>query len=118
MTLTRVVLNTIGKQSPVTSTKVLIKPDPKRSQGAGDQGIMFGYATNETRSILPAQLLTLTLLWKQAGKYVRAASLTSFSCLDAKSQVTFQYDQARLLVSTQLFSSTQHLRFSNNTRPT
>ncbi|MGD1466710.1 methionine adenosyltransferase [Vibrio harveyi] len=99
------VLNTIGKQSPDINQGV-DKADPKE-QGAGDQGIMFGYATNETEILMPAPITySHRLVQKQAE--VRKSGKLDFLRPDAKSQVTFQYDQGKIVGIDAVVLSTQH----------
>ncbi|MCK6263037.1 methionine adenosyltransferase [Vibrio sp. ZSDE26] len=99
------VLNTIGKQSPDINQGV-DKADPK-DQGAGDQGIMFGYATNETPILMPAPITySHRLVEKQAE--VRKSGKLNFLRPDAKSQVTFQYDQGKIVGIDAVVLSTQH----------
>ncbi|MCW8336487.1 methionine adenosyltransferase [Vibrio sp. SCSIO 43135] len=99
------VLNTIGKQSPDINQGV-DKADPKE-QGAGDQGIMFGYATNETDILMPAPITySHRLVEKQAE--VRKSGKLDFLRPDAKSQVTFQYDQGKIVGIDAVVLSTQH----------
>lgn len=99
------VLNTIGKQSPDINQGV-DKADPKE-QGAGDQGIMFGYATNETEILMPAPITySHRLVEKQAE--VRKSGKLDFLRPDAKSQVTFQYDQGKIVGIDAVVLSTQH----------
>ncbi|MEZ9230042.1 methionine adenosyltransferase [Vibrio amylolyticus] len=99
------VLNTIGKQSPDINQGV-DKADPK-DQGAGDQGIMFGYATNETEILMPAPITySHRLVEKQAE--VRKSGKLNFLRPDAKSQVTFQYDQGKIVGIDAVVLSTQH----------
>ncbi|MFM2588781.1 methionine adenosyltransferase [Vibrio sp. TBV020] len=99
------VLNTIGKQSPDINQGV-DKADPK-DQGAGDQGIMFGYATNETEILMPAPITySHRLVEKQAE--VRKSGKLDFLRPDAKSQVTFQYDQGKIVGIDAVVLSTQH----------
>ncbi|KHD25240.1 S-adenosylmethionine synthetase [Vibrio caribbeanicus] len=99
------VLNTIGKQSPDINQGV-DKADPKE-QGAGDQGIMFGYATNETEILMPAPITYAhRLVEKQAE--VRKSGKLDFLRPDAKSQVTFQYDQGKIVGIDAVVLSTQH----------
>lgn len=99
------VLNTIGKQSPDINQGV-DKEDP-RDQGAGDQGIMFGYATNETPILMPAPITYAHLLVKQQAE-VRKSGKLDFLRPDAKSQVTFQYDQGKIVGIDTVVLSTQH----------
>ena len=99
------VLNTIGKQSPDINQGV-DKEDPKE-QGAGDQGIMFGYATNETPILMPAPITYAHLLVKQQAE-VRKSGKLDFLRPDAKSQVTFQYDQGKIVGIDAVVLSTQH----------
>lgn len=99
------VLNTIGKQSPDINQGV-DKEDP-RDQGAGDQGIMFGYATNETPILMPAPITYAHLLVKQQAE-VRKSGKLDFLRPDAKSQVTFQYDQGKIVGIDAVVLSTQH----------
>ncbi|HHP0489977.1 methionine adenosyltransferase [Vibrio harveyi] len=99
------VLNTIGKQSPDINQGV-DKAAPKE-QGAGDQGIMFGYATNETEILMPAPITySHRLVQKQAE--VRKSGKLDFLRPDAKSQVTFQYDQGKIVGIDAVVLSTQH----------
>ncbi|MUK92094.1 methionine adenosyltransferase [Aliivibrio fischeri] len=99
------VLNTIGKQSPDINQGV-DKADPKE-QGAGDQGIMFGYATNETSILMPAPI-TYSHLLVQKQAEVRKSGKLDFLRPDAKSQVTFQYDQGKIVGIDAVVLSTQH----------
>ncbi|MFH0286152.1 methionine adenosyltransferase [Vibrio owensii] len=99
------VLNTIGKQSPDINQGV-DKADPKE-QGAGDQGIMFGYATNETEILMPAPITYSHLLVKKQAE-VRKSGKLDFLRPDAKSQVTFQYDQGKIIGIDAVVLSTQH----------
>ncbi|MGR6833153.1 methionine adenosyltransferase [Aliivibrio wodanis] len=99
------VLNTIGKQSPDINQGV-DKEDP-RDQGAGDQGIMFGYATNETPILMPAPITYSHLLVKKQAE-VRKSGKLDFLRPDAKSQVTFQYDQGKIVGIDAVVLSTQH----------
>ena len=99
------VLNTIGKQSPDINQGV-DKADP-RDQGAGDQGIMFGYATNETPILMPAPITYSHLLVKKQAE-VRKSGKLDFLRPDAKSQVTFQYDQGKIVGIDAVVLSTQH----------
>ncbi|HHY0502981.1 methionine adenosyltransferase [Vibrio parahaemolyticus] len=99
------VLNTIGKQSPDINQGV-DKADPKE-QGAGDQGIMFGYACNETEVLMPAPITySHRLVEKQAE--VRKNGTLPWLRPDAKSQVTFQYDQGKVVGIDAVVLSTQH----------
>ncbi|WP_203343660.1 methionine adenosyltransferase [Vibrio diabolicus] len=99
------VLNTIGKQSPDINQGV-DKAEPKE-QGAGDQGIMFGYACNETEVLMPAPITySHRLVQKQAE--VRKNGTLPWLRPDAKSQVTFQYDQGNIVGIDAVVLSTQH----------
>ncbi|CAM2936798.1 methionine adenosyltransferase [Vibrio rarus] len=99
------VLNTIGKQSPDINQGV-DKSDPK-DQGAGDQGIMFGYATNETKVLMPAPITYSHLLVEKQAE-VRKNGTLPWLRPDAKSQVTFQYDQGKIVGIDAVVLSTQH----------
>ncbi|WP_194439783.1 methionine adenosyltransferase [Vibrio fluminensis] len=99
------VLNTIGKQSPDINQGV-DKADPKE-QGAGDQGIMFGYACNETEVLMPAPI-TYSHLLVQKQAEVRKNGTLDWLRPDAKSQVTFQYDQGKIVGIDAVVLSTQH----------
>jgi S-adenosylmethionine synthetase len=99
------VLNAIGKQSPDIAMGV-DRGDP-REQGAGDQGLMFGYATNETDVLMPAAIqLAHRLVEKQAQ--VRKSGELSFLRPDAKSQVTLVYENDKPVAIDAVVLSTQH----------
>src|SRR5690554_1946716 len=85
------VLNLIGKQSVDIAQGVdRVKPE---DQGAGDQGLMFGYATNETESFMPAPIHYAHRLVERQAE-LRKHGLLPWLRPDAKSQVTFRYDEA------------------------
>jgi S-adenosylmethionine synthetase len=99
------VLNIIGKQSPDIAQGVDRKDE--RKQGAGDQGLMFGYATNETDVLMPAPItLSHTLVKRQAQ--VRKAGKLKWLRPDAKSQVTLRYENHRPVGIEAVVLSTQH----------
>ncbi|PJE80089.1 S-adenosylmethionine synthase [invertebrate metagenome] len=82
-------LNAIGKQSVDISVGVDYSAD--REQGAGDQGLMFGYATNETSVLMPAPIYYAHQLVKRQATLRKNGTL-SWLRPDAKSQVTLRYD--------------------------
>ena len=99
------VINIIGKQSPDIAQGVDRKDE--RKQGAGDQGLMFGFATNETDVLMPAPIaLAHRLVKKQAD--VRKKGKLSFLRPDAKSQVTLRYEDDRPVGIEAVVLSTQH----------
>ncbi|MEJ2681467.1 MAG: methionine adenosyltransferase [Gammaproteobacteria bacterium] len=83
------VLNAIGKQSRDIAMGVDETQD--HEQGAGDQGLMFGYATDETDVLMPAPITYAHRLMEQQAA-VRKNGKLPFLRPDAKSQITFQYD--------------------------
>ena len=83
------ILNALGKQSPDIAMGVDEAAD--HEQGAGDQGLMFGYATNETDVLMPAPIDYSHRLVKRQAE-VRKSGQLSFLRPDAKSQVSFSYD--------------------------
>ena len=99
------VLNVIGKQSPDIAQGVDRKDE--RKQGAGDQGLMFGYATNETDVLMPAPItLAHRLVKKQAE--VRKRGKLPWLRPDAKSQVTLRYEDDKPVGLEAVVLSTQH----------
>ncbi len=100
------VLNAIGKQSPDINQGVDRK-DP-REQGAGDQGLMFGYASNETDVLMPAPITYAHRLVQRQAE-VRKSGVLPWLRPDAKSQVTFVYDrQGQIQGIDAVVLSTQH----------
>lgn len=99
------VLNAIGKQSPDIAQGVDRESDEK--QGAGDQGLMFGYATNETDVLMPAPITySHRLVQRQAE--VRKNGTLPWLRPDAKSQVTFNYEDGKPVSVNAVVLSTQH----------
>src|SRR5580658_7224815 len=99
------VLNIIGKQSPDIAQGVDRKDE--RRQGAGDQGLMFGYATNDTDVLMPAPItLAHRLVRRQAQ--VRKSGKLGWLRPDAKSQVTLRYEDAEPVGIEAVVLSTQH----------
>ncbi|SUT93372.1 methionine adenosyltransferase [Actinobacillus lignieresii] len=99
------VLNAIGKQSPDINQGV-DRADPLE-QGAGDQGIMFGYATNETDVLMPAPITYAHRLMEQQAK-VRKSGKLDWLRPDAKSQLTFAYENNKIIGIDAVVLSTQH----------
>src|SRR5476649_81878 len=99
------VLSAIGKQSPDINQGV-DRSDPLE-QGAGDQGLMFGYATNETDVLMPAPITYAHRLVQRQAE-VRKAGVLPWLRPDAKSQVTFQYDEGKIVGIDAVVLSTQH----------
>lgn len=99
------VLNAIGKQSPDINQGV-DRSDPLE-QGAGDQGIMFGYATNETSVLMPAPITYAHRLMERQAK-VRKEGILPWLRPDAKSQVTFIYEDGKIAGIDTVVLSTQH----------
>ncbi|WP_133405727.1 methionine adenosyltransferase [Parashewanella tropica] len=99
------ILNTIGKQSPDINQGV-DRADPAE-QGAGDQGLMFGYASNETDVLMPAPITYSHALVKRQSE-VRKDGTLPWLRPDAKSQVTFAYDQGKIVGIDAVVLSTQH----------
>ena len=99
------VLNAIGKQSPDIAQGV--DRSDERSQGAGDQGLMFGYATNETDVLMPAPITYSHRLVKKQSE-VRKAGILPWLRPDAKSQVTFRYEDNKPVAVEAIVLSSQH----------
>ena len=99
------VLNIIGKQSPDIAQGVDKKDE--RKQGAGDQGLMFGYATNETDVLMPAPITLAHRLVKRQAQ-VRKNGKLPWLRPDAKSQVTLRYENDEPVGLEAVVLSTQH----------
>ena len=99
------VLNIIGKQSPDIAQGVDRKDE--RKQGAGDQGLMFGYATNETDVLMPAPITLAHRLVKRQAQ-VRKNGKLPWLRPDAKSQVTLRYENDKPVGIEAVVLSTQH----------
>jgi S-adenosylmethionine synthetase len=99
------VLNAIGKQSPDIAMGVDEGED--KEQGAGDQGLMFGYATNETAVLMPAPIYySHRLVERQA--HLRKEGILPWLRPDAKSQVTLRYENNKPVAIDAVVLSTQH----------
>ena len=101
------ILNVIGKQSPDINMGVDRKSPEE--QGAGDQGLMFGYACDETAELMPAPIFYSHRLVEQQAK-VRKAKKSKLPWLrpDAKSQVTLRYRDGEAVGVDAVVLSTQH----------
>jgi len=100
-------MNIIGKQSPDIDQGV--SRERPEDQGAGDQGMMFGYATNETDVLMPAPIYYAHELVKRQSIVRRTTEDGRFHLRpDAKSQVTFRYEDGRPVGIDAVVLSTQH----------
>jgi S-adenosylmethionine synthetase len=99
------VLNAIGKQSADIAMGVDEGED--HEQGAGDQGLMFGYASNETDVLMPAPITYSHLLVKRQSE-VRKNKTLPWLRPDAKSQITFRYENNKPVAIDAVVLSTQH----------
>src|ERR1035441_9125093 len=99
------VINIIGKQSPDIAMGV--DRSDKRKQGAGDQGLMFGYATDETDVLMPAPITLAHRLGKRQTEGRRRGE-RSWLRPEAKSQVTLRYENDKPVGIEAIVLSTQH----------
>ncbi|MBQ5701606.1 MAG: methionine adenosyltransferase [Alistipes sp.] len=100
------ILSAIHEQSSDINQGVVRQSEEE--QGAGDQGIMFGYATRESRELMPATLILSHVILKELADIRREGKIMTYLRPDAKSQVTIEYDDERrpqrvhtIVVSTQ-----------------
>jgi S-adenosylmethionine synthetase len=107
------ILSAIHEQSPDINQGV--ERRKKEDQGAGDQGMMFGYATNETDNLMPLPLELAHLLLRELAQLRREGKLMTYLRPDAKSQVTIEYsdDNKPQRIDT-IVISTQHDDFAKD----
>ncbi|MFT5118086.1 MAG: S-adenosylmethionine synthetase [Kiritimatiellia bacterium] len=99
------VLNAIGKQS--VDIAMGVDEGDEKDQGAGDQGLMFGYATNETSVLMPAPIYYAHRLVERQAQ-VRKDNTLGWLRPDAKSQVTLRYEDGKPVAIDAVVLSTQH----------
>lgn len=99
------VLNAIGKQS--SDIAMGVDAGDNKDQGAGDQGLMFGYATNETDVLMPAPIFYSHRLVERQAK-MRKEGVLNWLRPDAKSQVTLRYENGKPVAIDAVVLSTQH----------
>ncbi|MDN3637682.1 methionine adenosyltransferase [Simiduia curdlanivorans] len=99
------VLNAIGKQS--SDIAMGVDEADNKDLGAGDQGLMFGYASNETDVLMPAPIFYAHRLVEQQAKVRKSGSL-DWLRPDAKSQVTLRYENGKPVAIDAIVLSTQH----------
>ncbi len=105
------IMNIITKQSPDISQGVDAKAaegKKKAEQGAGDQGLMFGYACNETEELMPAPIMFAHRLGRELTRIRKAGKLAKWLRPDAKSQVSVRYEDGKPTEITNVVISTQH----------
>ena len=101
------VMSAIHEQSPDINQGVERSKD--KDQGAGDQGMMFGYATNETESFMPLPLEISHILLKELAALRKEGIQMSYLRPDSKSQVTIEYDDDNIPFKIDaIVVSTQH----------
>ncbi|MBL7007090.1 MAG: methionine adenosyltransferase [Spirochaetia bacterium] len=102
------ILNTIHTQSPDISQGISIQEGINKGlQGAGDQGMMFGYACDETTELMPAPIMFSHKLLKKAAD-LRKGKVISWMRPDAKSQVTLRYENGKPVHVETVVLSHQH----------
>jgi S-adenosylmethionine synthetase len=99
------VLNAIGKQS--ADIAIGVDEAEEKDLGAGDQGLMFGYATNETDVLMPAPIFYAHRLVERQA-YLRKSNVLPWLRPDAKSQVTLRYENGKPVAVDAVVLSTQH----------
>ncbi len=104
------IMNAITSQSPDIAQGVDAREATGKEtaeQGAGDQGLMFGYATNETPELMPAPIMYAHLLGRELTR-VRKSGKVAWLRPDAKSQVSVRYINDQPVAITNVVISTQH----------
>ena len=102
------IINVLGKQSTNIAQGVNEGEGEDKEQGAGDQGLMFGYATNETEVLMPAPITYSHRLVEQQA-FIRKSGKLNWLRPDAKSQVSFVYrDDGKPESISAVVLSTQH----------
>ncbi len=107
------VINTLNEQSPDIAMGVNKSLEAKNGDnsefdtGAGDQGMMFGYATNETDAFMPAPIYYAQKMAKRLAE-VRKSGLVPYLRPDGKTQVTIEYDNDKPIRADAVVLSTQH----------
>ena len=99
------IIKLINQQSP--DIKMGVDRKDKKSQGAGDQGLMFGYASNETDVLMPAPIYYSHRLVEKQAQILKENKI-SWLRPDAKSQVTFLYENGKPVSVDTVVLSTQH----------
>jgi S-adenosylmethionine synthetase len=99
------VLNAIGKQS--SDIAMGVDEGEEKDLGAGDQGLMFGYASNETSVLMPAPIFYAHRLVERQA-FLRKSNVLTWLRPDAKSQVTLRYENGKPVAVDAVVLSTQH----------
>lgn len=109
------ILNSVHEQSGDIKQGVDNAEDNRDDQGAGDQGMMFGYATNETENLMPVSLDLAHLIMRTLAEIRKEGKQMTYLRPDAKSQVTIQYSDAGIpeRIDT-IVVSTQHDEFDSD----
>src|SRR2546426_11789078 len=104
------ILNAVTSQSPDIAQGVDARAAEGKDtdeQGAGDQGLMFGYACNETRELMPAPIMYAHRLGRELTR-IRKTGKVKWLRPDAKSQVSVRYENDQPVEITNVVISTQH----------
>ena len=105
----------IDEQSPDISQGVNVGQGIDLDQGAGDQGMMFGYACNETETLMPAPIYYANKITKRMS-YIRKQNIVDYFYPDGKSQVTIEYKDGKPIRVNTLVIAQQHSEGIDNNK--